>query len=125
MSESRKQAGQFSWNELLTTDADGAVSFYTSLFGWTTAAMPMGDFTYHILKKDGEDVGGLMPMPDGGDSPSWGAYVTVEDVDATVKKAEELGGRVVFPPKDIPVGRIATIRDPQGAEISVISYATQ
>jgi predicted enzyme related to lactoylglutathione lyase len=41
-----------------------------------------------------------------------------------VQKAPTLGGKVLMPPMDIPtVGRMAVIQDPQGAVISIITYA--
>jgi uncharacterized protein len=53
----------------------------------------------------------------------WGVYVTVDDVDASVKLVEELGGKVLVAPMDIPnTGRFALIQDPQGATLSIISY---
>jgi predicted enzyme related to lactoylglutathione lyase len=74
-------------------------------------------------------VGGLMAIPPeakaGGMPPNWGCYVTVDDVDATARKAVELGGKVVHCPQDIPgVGRMAVIVDPQGAALNVITYTT-
>jgi predicted enzyme related to lactoylglutathione lyase len=55
--------------------------------------------------------------------PQWGIYITVDDVDATARKAEELGGKVLMPPTDIPkVGRFSTLMDPQGVMFSVITY---
>jgi predicted enzyme related to lactoylglutathione lyase len=45
-------------------------------------------------------------------------------VDATAAKAEELGGKILMPPTDIPnVGRFSVLQDPQGAVISEITYA--
>jgi predicted enzyme related to lactoylglutathione lyase len=59
-----------------------------------------------------------------GTPPNWGCYVTVSDVDATAAKAEELGGKILMPPTDIPnVGRFSVLQDPQGAVISEITYA--
>jgi predicted enzyme related to lactoylglutathione lyase len=67
-----------------------------------------------------------MAMPPQGKKkmpPQWGAYVTVDDVDLTAKKAAKLGGKVLVPPQDIPgVGRFSVLQDPQGAMISVITY---
>jgi predicted enzyme related to lactoylglutathione lyase len=55
--------------------------------------------------------------------PSWGAYVTVDDVDATAALAEKLGGKICIPPTDIPtVGCFTVIQDPQGAMLSAITY---
>jgi predicted enzyme related to lactoylglutathione lyase len=52
------------------------------------------------------------------------AYITVKDVDAVAKKAEEMGGTIVVAPTDIEkVGRFCTIQDPEGAVFSVIQYA--
>ena len=43
-------------------------------------------------------------------------YVTVNDVDAVAKNAQELGGKILM-------GRFCVIQDPQGAVISAITYA--
>ena len=50
-------------------------------------------------------------------------YFGTADADATAVKAAELGGSVVVPPFDTPVGRIAVLSDPQGAMFSVIKNA--
>jgi len=50
-------------------------------------------------------------------------YIAVDDVDALVKKTEELGGKVSVPPMDVPeVGRMAVITDPTGASISLMTF---
>ena len=115
----------FSWNELMTSDVEGAKTFYTRLFGWVTEDMQMEVGNYTVIKTDGEEIGGMMVMPPEakGIPPHWGAYVTVDDVDAIAGKAKELGGEVLVIPTDIPeVGRFAVIRDPQGAALAVITY---
>lgn len=54
----------------------------------------------------------------------WGTYITVDDVDATVAKAE-LGGKVLMPPMDVlSVGKFALIQDPQGATFCAITYVS-
>ena len=53
----------------------------------------------------------------------WSIYIQVEDVDATVEKAQALGGKLCFPAFDAPgVGRIARIDDPAGAGFYVIRF---
>ena len=107
--------GQFSWNELLTTDVEKAGAFYTQLFGWATAAMP-GGMPYTLFKKDGLEAGGMMKHPAPDAPPSWLAYVTVSDIDASSARVKELGGTICKEPFEIPqVGRIAIAVDPQGA----------
>jgi hypothetical protein len=118
--------GAFSWSELMTSDAEAALRFYQSLFGWTTDKMPMPEGDYHVVKADGTSIGGIMKMPAaaGGMPPAWGCYVTVKDVDACAKQVAALGGKVLHGPADIPgVGRFAVIADPQGAWLNVITYA--
>ncbi|KAI9135336.1 VOC family protein [Acaryochloris sp. CCMEE 5410] len=121
-----EQHGTFSWCELMTTDTDAAQTFYAQLFGWEMQDQPMPGMMYTVLQSNGKEVGGgLMPIPDeaAGCPPTWGIYVTVDDVDATAKTTTELGGTVMRLPTDIPnVGRFAIIQDPQGAMLSIISY---
>ena len=120
-----KRQGAFSWSELMTTDVESAIKFYSNLFGWKTENMPMGDMKYTIVKVGEEGLGGIMPIPAQaqGTPPNWGVYVTVDDVDETAKKAEKLGGKILVPPTDIPnVGRFFVLQDPQGAVISAIEY---
>jgi predicted enzyme related to lactoylglutathione lyase len=120
--------GAFSWFELMTKDPAAAKNFYTKLFGWDTEEMPMGDGTYTIVKVGDEGVGGIMAMPPDAQSmpPHWGIYITVDDVDATAKLAQELGAKTVVPLTDIPeVGKFYAFQDPQGAVISVVTYASQ
>ena len=119
--------GDFSWCELLTDDVDGAKIFYAELLGWTMDNQPMGEGAgnYTILRTDGQPVGGIMKMPPqvpAGTPPHWGAYVTVDDVDAVAAKLQQLGGRILVPPTDSPDARFCVFQDPQGAVLSIISY---
>ena len=126
MDEAMKQHGAFSWNELMTTDVAAAKKFYTEAFGWEYKDEPMGEMTYTIVKAGDREIGGMMNIPpDSGEHPPvWGAYVTVDNVDETVKKVKAAGGKIHLPPQDIPgVGRFCVIQDPQGAYISAISYS--
>ena len=125
MSDPSKQHGAFSWNELMTNDVNGAKTFYGQLFGWQFEDVKPGEMDYTLVKVDGRESAGMMGMPpDAGNlPPNWGAYVTVDDVDARAKQAEALGGRVIVPPNDIPgIGRFCVILDPQGAALSLITY---
>jgi predicted enzyme related to lactoylglutathione lyase len=114
-------AGDFCWDELLTSDPDGAAEFYNGLVGWTHEAMPMPGMTYHIMRRDGKDVAGAMQLPpDAAHPPLWLPYVAVGDVDASAATARDLGARVHMEPTDIPqVGRFAVIGDPTGATIAL------
>jgi predicted enzyme related to lactoylglutathione lyase len=126
MSDPFTQHGAFSWCELTTTDPEAAKKFYTELLGWETEDMATEGMAYTVLKAGGEGIGGIMATPPeaAGMPPHWGAYVTVDDVDQTAEKAQALGGQILVPPRDIPeVGRFCVLQDPQGAVISLITYA--
>jgi predicted enzyme related to lactoylglutathione lyase len=57
MELSETKHGQFSWNELVTTDPAAATNFYTQLFGWTTQEFPMPEFTYTVVRAGGNNSG--------------------------------------------------------------------
>lgn len=120
-----KTHGAFSWSELVTPEPGRAAAFYGTLFGWKVESMDMGTGPYHVVKAGDASVGGIMAPPQGMPiPPNWRPYVTVDNVDATVKLCESLGGKVVVPAMDVPtVGRMAVLQDPQGAMINVITYS--
>ncbi len=120
------EVGAMCWNELITMDADQAGSFYERVFGWTQAPMPMPGQpgrTYTIFKQGGVQVGGMMiatPVMKP-THPHWMIYFAVDDCDKAAATAEKLGAGVEMKPTDIPtIGRIAVIRDPQGAWFAII-----
>ena len=113
----------FCWNELGTNDPQKAGDFYTGLFGWTREDFSFGPMEYTMFKNGDRSAGGMYritpemgPMP-----PNWMVYFAVDDCDATVQKALDLGGNVMKPADDIPeIGRFAILTDPQGAVFAVI-----
>lgn len=120
--EDYTKQGMFSWNELTTTDPKAALEFYTKLFGWKTEVKHMEQMDYTFVKVGDRPVGGVMQAPPRAPI-AWTSYVSVDNIDETAKLAESLGGKVYFPPTDIPhVGRFAILCDPQGAIISAITY---
>jgi uncharacterized protein len=113
--------GVFVWDELVTTDLDGAQRFYEEIFGWTTKDMGTDFGGYRIFEVGGIGIAGLMAAPDPSIPAHWQPYVAIDDTDATTAKAKELGGSALLEPMDVPtVGRIAVIRDPQGAVFGII-----
>jgi predicted enzyme related to lactoylglutathione lyase len=115
--------GQFVWYDLMTSDLDRAVAFYTEAVGWGTQPWN-GPAPYVMWTVNGAPIGGVVPYTSehaaAGVTPHWVAYVTVADVDEAVAKTRRHGGTIVNEPRDIPdIGRIAVIRDPQGALIAL------
>jgi uncharacterized protein len=119
--ESPAPEGVFVWDELGTTDADDAQRFYVDVFGWTTSDMGPDYGGYRIFNRGETGIAGLMTLQDATVPPHWQPYVAVADPDATTAKAKELGAATLMEPMDVPdVGRIAVLRDPQGATFGII-----
>jgi uncharacterized protein len=112
------EIGALCWNDLLTPDVEGSIAFYTALLRWSIQEVPGSDGQYYGVLNGENRNGGIMPMPPGG-HPAWNLYFATADTDATVEKAQELGGELVMGPMDVPASRFAILRDPQGAVFSV------
>jgi predicted enzyme related to lactoylglutathione lyase len=123
--------GTFCWVDLATADADAAKSFYTRLFGWELEDTDAGDSAvYTICRLNGDAVCGLFDMstdlPAAGVAPNWTSYVTVADVDAVAAGATRLGGDVINDVFDVlDVGRMAVLKDPQGAVVAAWQPGTR
>jgi len=113
--------GTLTWNDLMSPDIPASTEFYTALFGWEVSEIPGAEGQYWSITNDGRINGGIMPTPEGG-HPVWNLYFAVEDVDAALAKAGELGGGTIAPRMDVPNGTsFAVLRDPSGAVFSVSS----
>jgi uncharacterized protein len=114
--------GRWIWNELHTTDPSKALDFYEKVVGFAHRAMDMGPGgVYHILSRGGVDRGGVTSHLPSGVPPHWLPYVAVDDVDATVARARNAGGKIPMEPEDIPgVGRFGVLQDPTGAVLAIL-----
>lgn len=122
--------GEFCWAEIATTDLDACKNFYSELFGWNFKESDNDEIDLEYLQfnnGDGNDVGGMFKMKAefyGGTIPPahFMNYIAVDDVDASVEKAKELGGTPMGEPVDIPkVGRMSVIKDPTGATFALLT----
>ncbi len=111
--------GRFLWYELMTNDTDAAKRFYPPITGWGTTAWEGSPVEYTMWTHAQGPVGGLADLAQDpasqGIPPHWLAYIGTPNVDATVARAQGLGGTLMVGPMDIPgVGRFAVMTDPQG-----------
>ena len=120
--------GHFHWNELMSWDAEKAKQFYSAVLGWQFESMPgPGDEPYYIATdKKRNFIGGILSLTEEhqGVPESWFAYIAVDDVDARCGRFEAGGGSVLRPPVDVQnIGRIAIVRDGNGAALGLITPA--
>jgi len=113
--------GRVVWYELLTSDVNGAIAFYTEVIGWKTQAWETGNYTMWAGAQG--PLGGVTKLPDQakqmGAPPYWQANVQVANLDTAIAKVKELGGKILVE-EDVPtIGRFAVIADPQGAVIAL------
>ena len=120
------KAGMFCWAGLATSNPAEAEAFYTRLLDWEAQELPAGAAgTYRLMRRGGKDVAILylqtVEARAAQAPPHWTSYISVADADATATRAGELGGAAVFrEPFDVPdAGRVAAIRDPTGAIVSL------
>jgi predicted enzyme related to lactoylglutathione lyase len=113
-------AGCMVWNELATPDPARARDFFGRLLGWTVEPEESG---YGVIKNNGALNGGIRP-PQDGEPTHWLVYFTVASLDDTIKTIRETGGSVIAGPMTTPVGRVAAVRDPQGAAFALFEGDT-
>src|SRR5260370_10839817 len=103
--------------EVVSPDAERAQKFYAELFGWQVSADPaMGGYALvDTGAGEGAVGGGIGPSSDPQDAGVKG-YMRVDDLDRSLDRAAQLGGKRLAPPMDLPgeFGRIAVIAGPGG-----------
>lgn len=135
--------GAWNFNDLRADDAQAALDWYLPLFGWE--AMP-ADASSTMLRRPGygehlaattypdiyevqkhapegfaDAIGWVGPRK--GDEPTrWATTFTVADRDATAARAVELGA-TVLDSADTEWNRVADLRDPQGALLTISQFA--
>jgi predicted enzyme related to lactoylglutathione lyase len=118
------EPGFLTWNELVTNDTSAALRFYEGLFGWSSEAMDTGGGPEYTVIRVGDRTNGgvrrLSPEEEqAGVAPHWVPYFAVESLDAAIARCTDLGGVKLAGPIEMPAGRIAALRDPQGAMFSI------
>lgn len=116
------EAGCWCWNELTTPDVTAAVKdFYSGVFEWAIErrATPEGAPTiFGIENRVGWRNGNVRETTD--QPPAWTPYFAVESCRDALARVEELGGRALFGPLEVPSGRLGVATDPQGAVFGLV-----
>ena len=115
--------GKVVWHDLITEDIVAARTFYGELFGWTfeQGNSPRGD-EYSVARSGDIYVAGLLSIErpsDGTRYSRWLPYISVSDVDAAVSRSVAAGATVAVSARDVDLGRVAALVDPQGAVIGL------
>ena len=114
-------ANPFVHVELHTGDLKRAKEFYGKLFDWKLEDAPMpGGGSYTLIQVGTGTGGGMETSRTPGVPPHWLAYVGVDDVRASTKKAKDLGAKVVVDVMEVGEhGTMSVITDPTGATLAM------
>jgi hypothetical protein len=115
---------RFGWTELCATDTDEAARFFARFLGWERSTQALAQkgqpIEYSLFSLGGRTAAGMYPMVGAqrkrGMPSQWLSYLFVPDLDAAVARAQGLGAAVLAQPLEVfDLGRMALLRDPQGA----------
>lgn len=114
-----------SWFELNTREYERSVAFYRDVFRWETQVeADSPEFRYTTQVEGGAQYAGIMDatafLPEGVPA-HWSVYFGVDDTDAALAKAVELGATVVQPAMETPYGRLAAALDTNGAQFKLVA----
>jgi predicted enzyme related to lactoylglutathione lyase len=120
--------GTIGWFDLTVPDAERIRGFYQAVVGWKASPVAMAGCSDFNMIPPGTDhpVAGIChARGDNAALPAqWLLYITVADVDASVARCIERGGRVLVAAKDLPGhGRMCVIQDPAGAVAALFAPA--
>ena len=95
--------------EIRSTDSDATRAFFSELFGWTYSDGAFPGYTFVNTGVDGALPTAIGPLQGGNDAVLFfvGAH------------AEQLGGRTIQPPQEVPGVTFGVFADPQGHVVGV------
>jgi len=100
-------------------DAESVRDFYQDVAGWSASPVDMGGYSDYCMSPPGaaQPVSGICHARGGNADlpPVWLIYITVEDLDESIRRCLERGGKLRHPPKSMGAARYCIIEDPVGA----------
>lgn len=122
---SKSKAGRIVWVDLTVPNAGKIRDFYQQVVGWGSEPVSMGEYNdFNMWAPDSqESVAGIChtrgvnkEIP-----PNWMIYITVENMDNSVKACKKSGGKILIGPKAMgPDSKYCVMEDPAGAVVALI-----
>ena len=115
----QSKVGTIGWTDLTVSNAEEIRKFYSEVVGWTSDPVDMGDYNDFNMNAPATNdaIAGICHARGGNaELPAqWIVYITVENLDDSVRRCQELGGKILAGPKNAGGGRYCVIQDPAGA----------
>lgn len=106
--------------EIRSADPDATRSFFADLFGWKVAAEgAYPGYTFIDTGVEGSPYVAISPRQSSEDEVLF--FVAVEDVAATLSKAQSLGGTIIQSAQHVPGTSFGVFADAQGHRVGVAS----
>lgn len=120
MSEKQDGNGSIGWIDLTVENADEVRRFYSGVAGWKSDPVAMDGYDDYCMipSAGGDPVAGVCHKrgSNAGMPPQWMIYITVADLDHSIAKCRELGGKLIVAPRNMGNDdRYCVIEDPAGA----------
>jgi predicted enzyme related to lactoylglutathione lyase len=103
--------------EIRSADPDATRAFFSELFGWTYSDGAFPGYSFVDTGAAGAIPTAIGPLQGGADTVLF--FVGVEDVPATLAKAEQLGGKTIQPAQEVPGVTFGVFADAQGHIVGV------
>jgi predicted enzyme related to lactoylglutathione lyase len=104
--------------EIRSQDPDATRQFFADLFGWKVAAEgAFPGYTFIDTGAEGGPFVAISPRQSTEDEVLF--FVAVDDVEATLRRAQQLGGTIVQPAQQVPGTSFGVFADAHGHRIGV------
>jgi predicted enzyme related to lactoylglutathione lyase len=118
------RTGLIKWADLTVDNAAEVAEFYAGVVGWNAVELPVDDHVDFIMAhpETGDTAAGIFHQSGGlkGLPQQWLVYVTIDDLDDSIAACTQLGGKVIFGPRDSEtMGRWCVVEDPAGAVMAL------
>ena len=105
--------------EIRSADPDATRAFFAELFGWTYSDGAYPGYTFVDTGAEAALPTAISPLQGGSDDVLF--FVSVDDVDAALERAQALGGSIVQPRQQVPGVSFGVLADAQGHRVGVAS----
>lgn len=128
METPKNNVGAVTWMDLTVPNATQVRDFYAAVTGWQPEPIAMEGYDDYVMKAPGSGAGVAGICHARGENknqpPQWLIYITVADLDASLAKVHELGGKVAVAKRGgAEMGWFAVIEDPAGAVATLFQPA--
>ena len=115
--ENKSELGVIGWVDLTVPNATEVRDFYSQVVGWVPSPVDMGSYEDFNMSAGGKPVAGVCHARDANaEIPNqWMLYIVVEDLDRSLERCQELGGKILGEPRRMSSSSFCIIQDPGGA----------